>query len=97
MSATCGSCGAPVVWVRTPSGARMPLDPMPLPDRDLAPSLVAKHHDECRVIATVDLDAAREWLRAGWTLHRSHFSTCPNASQHRRRRRQGQTTIEGTS
>ena len=34
-TAPCRSCGAPVVWVRWPSGRRCPLDAQPRPDGNI--------------------------------------------------------------
>lgn len=84
MSATCRSCGAPIVFCTLESGAKMPLDPVPVDD--IAPSLVAKYRDRGRVIKATELEVARQWVAEGWTIHRSHFYTCPNAAAHRRRR-----------
>ena len=55
----CGSCGAPIVWVRTASGKAMPVDASSATVGDLM------------------------YIHG---KHVSHFSSCPNASKHRRAR-----------
>jgi len=55
----CGTCGAPIVWVRTASGKAMPVDASSATVGDLM------------------------YIHG---KHVSHFSTCPNASKHRRPR-----------
>lgn len=56
----CASCGAAIVWMRTKSGRRIPVD---LASADPA------HQNFDPVMG-----------------HISHFATCPQADQHRRRR-----------
>lgn len=64
----CRSCGAAVVFVRTPAGKWQPLDAEPLRGAFV-------------VDYPADLDG-RGQARAV-TAYRSHFSTCPQADQHR--------------
>lgn len=73
----CRSCGAPVRWVKTRTGALMPIDEAPDPAGN-----VGIDKEGVAVIL------AREKLKQGWggLLYRSHFATCPNAKQHRRRK-----------
>lgn len=78
----CRSCGAPIVWATTPAGKLIPLDPQPVDDGNLA-----VHRDEdgihlyARVLKKGEEPAEHE--RRGV----SHFTTCPQADQHRRRGR----------
>jgi hypothetical protein len=71
--ATCSSCGAEIVWCKTPTGKSIPVDPKP----------------ETRLVRTFGspkfpladgehVSTAQTWV--------SHFATCPNAAQHRRPR-----------
>lgn len=77
---TCASCGASVVWVLTVRGVRMPVDAVPSPDGTLR--LVGVPPTAIAVGRTVDLlDTTDDGVR-----HVSHFATCPNADQHRRKR-----------
>lgn len=81
MSSQCRSCGASIEWARSAtSGRPVPLDPDPaergnvVVERDSAGELWA---------TTVAGDQAGPGLRV------SHFATCPQAHQHRRRARAG--------
>lgn len=80
--ATCRSCGAAVRWELTPAGKRMPLDPEPSPQGNVAiyggPAMVA-------VALTADQLAAHNVAIDG-PLYLSHFATCPNADQHRKKK-----------
>lgn len=74
----CGSCGAEIVWAKTAAGRKMPLDNTPHPAGRIdlgadgfATVLGAKRATEVQV--------------EGRKLYQSHFATCPNAAQHRRR------------
>lgn len=73
----CKSCRRPIRWVVTRgNGRRMPVDWDP--------------HEDGNVVVDPDgrADVYRETptaVAAGSTLHFSHFATCPNADQHRRR------------
>ena len=73
---TCRSCGAPILWRETHAGRRMPIDPEPVADGnvviegDIAEVLKAEH------LARLGGDVPR---------YRSHFATCPQAAEHRRR------------
>lgn len=84
----CKSCGAPVLWVRTMKGKKMPLDPdltlegemilVDLPDGSIAAVHRSSVSEFDGLLGAVELAAA-----PGRT---SHFATCPNADQHRRAR-----------
>lgn len=67
----CKSCRKPIRWVVTANGKRMPIDPAPSTDGNLVL--------DDRGVAHFD------W-RPGRAKYVSHFATCPNAAQHRRRR-----------
>jgi hypothetical protein len=77
MSAACSSCGADIVWARTLNGKAMPLDAQP----NAAGAVLLYSDGTCRVLKSP------ERLTGDHAEHRhdSHFSTCPNAAQHRRR------------
>lgn len=68
----CRSCGAPVRWVVTVNGRRMPIDPHPSDDGNMVL--------RSGVAYVVKPDEAPDEAR--WI---SHFATCPNAKRHRRR------------
>lgn len=66
--AVCGSCGAPVQWVKTKAGKRMPLD------------VGASENGNITVT-----DGVAYYWPPGEGDRVSHFATCPNAAQHRKR------------
>ena len=81
MSATCRSCGAPIVWTITERGKRMPIDPQPDPAGNLTitPDPVGIGDGVVpRATFTRDSGDGRRYL--------SHFTTCPHAAAHRTRR-----------
>lgn len=91
MSSTCRSCGAPVVWARTTDGKPMPLNAVPDPAGN-----VAAHRDPTAVSAYGGALVARV-LKAGeepapWEVRgTSHFSSCPNADEHRKKKAAART------
>ena len=68
----CRSCGADVRLVRTAGGKTMPIDATPVPDGNVVLR---------RGIATVTTSPP-----PGEDTYVSHFTTCPNANDHRRTR-----------
>ena len=84
----CRGCGAPVRWVTTEKGRRMPLDPEPV-EVDainaarglfvIRPGLLGEGE---RVIAVTPgfVEESRE------PVYISHFATCPEAKTFRRRK-----------
>lgn len=77
---TCKSCGAPVRWVAFVSGKRNPLDLRPHEDGNVV--LGAAVDENGNAVARV-LTRSEAQARVG-ARYRSHFSSCPNASEHRR-------------
>ncbi len=73
---TCSSCGAVIRWAITVNDKRIPLDPEPRDDGNLA----FRDDDKVYVIpggpGVLGLEVPR---------YVSHFATCPSAAQHRRR------------
>lgn len=70
--ASCRSCEALIEWAEMPSGKRMPLDQAPTTDGTFV-------FINGKARAATDEDR-----RLNRPLYKSHFSTCPNADQHRR-------------
>lgn len=76
--AKCKSCGAPVFWAHTSNGTVIPLDadtmgrPLDSPEGNL------------QILGGEVVVVGQ--LERGVSRHISHFSTCPNAAQHRRKR-----------
>lgn len=73
MADKCRSCGADIIWAKTPKGKAMPIDAQPNPEGKLA-----LHGG---IVVTVGSGP-----QIGFSDERyiSHFGTCPNASFHRR-------------
>ena len=67
----CRSCGADIVWAKTTKGKAIPLDPAPVEGGNIYLSA-----DD---VALVTTPGERP-------LHVSHFTTCPQAAEHRRPR-----------
>ncbi len=76
--AQCSSCRAPVYWIVTASGAKMPVDCEPEGCR--RPMLGASARD--RIIHALQPDELPSVDGVGV----SHFVTCPNRDQHRKRK-----------
>ena len=79
MSATCRSCQGSIEWATMPTGRLMPIDALPDPSGNLA----VKRDERRELRGRVVTDA--EPLRGDEKPATSHFATCPNADQHRRR------------
>lgn len=80
-TAHCHSCGAPILWVKTSKGSRMPLDAEPNSSGNWVihdPS--APNPDAVRL----PNDAAAVYKGE---KYQSHFETCPEADQWSQRRR----------
>jgi hypothetical protein len=80
----CISCERPILWVRAArSGRPIPLDRQPVDDGTVRIARGGKAH------VFRDAGAAREAGHKGLypERYRSHHSTCPKASAHRRRER----------
>jgi hypothetical protein len=85
----CRSCKAPVTWVRTEGGNSMPVDAEPVDSGNIVLSHRIVGQPPLALYQSRDMieqlrreSAAREEpLR----LFRSHFASCPNARQHRKR------------
>lgn len=73
---TCKSCGAPIRWAQTVNGKAIPLDRHPVTGGNIV--LSRKTGKELAYVMP-DGDETAE-LR-----YVSHFATCPNAEEHRRR------------
>ena len=74
---TCRSCGAEILWARTPSGKAMPLDAVP----NLAGEAILVNDivQVSRALADAAIDAGR-----ADDVYIVHWATCPNAKAHRK-------------
>ena len=77
----CRACHAEIWWAETEQGKRMPVDADPSPDGNVA--VVREGAGEAPPVVRV-LPAGDLPLNLV-VLYTSHFATCPNASQHRRK------------
>lgn len=73
----CRSCGAAILWAKTLSGKAIPLDAEPHPDGNIA--LVPAG----AMVLTKEL--VEQGKKIGSKRYRSHFASCPNAGQHRKK------------
>lgn len=76
----CTSCGAPIRWVVTKRGRRMPLDPDQNSERGNVKPCTVGGETVWAVLAGNELASARANHEE---LYVSHFATCPNAAAHR--------------
>lgn len=86
MSTACSTCDAPIVFARTLHGSTMPLDAAPVlfdGNRRGLFVLVTSGDKTCCVALGTLLNAGLR-LTADVRIHRTHYATCPQASQHRR-------------
>jgi len=77
----CCSCHARIVWARTATGERMPVDERATGNGNVL-LMVQGGHLAAGVLTHAE--AARR-RAGGMALYISHFATCPNAGRHRRR------------
>lgn len=76
----CRTCDAPIIWATSESTLKaMPVDAEPSPAGSVQLIPREGRTPLARVIPARD--------RFAKTLHTSHFATCPQASQHRKRGR----------
>jgi hypothetical protein len=75
--AACRSCRAPIRWVETERGRRMPLDLAPYTGDDPRGLFVLREAGRLALAATPAMAELEP-------VYRTHFVTCPNAKQHRR-------------
>lgn len=70
----CRTCKAPIVWVLTKSGKRMPIDHAAVPDGNIVIDGITAHVLKPGVTPP-----------QGVPRYKSHFVTCPQAVDHRRK------------
>lgn len=73
----CRSCDAPIIWTVTQNGKKMPVD---ADARPATRGFTLEEDDDPNEPPTAVF--VNGTARA--PLHQSHFSTCPDADQHRR-------------
>lgn len=75
----CKSCGAEIIWIRMKSGKAMPCDAEPIPYMELFSGGMKLVTEQGEVVQGC-YDGTSD--KIGYV---SHFATCPNANQHRKR------------
>lgn len=87
-TARCRSCQATIVWIKTPTGKRMPCDTSLIIARLMPPApgahvltLVTARGEIVRGVESANPKA--ETVEGYWC----HWSTCPDAAHHRRKER----------
>jgi len=89
--AECKSCRRSIYWVRTTSGAKMPIDAIGSPTGNIvivqtfAPVNAAA--DAYGNLKTAEVFNPNDPRHRNLQRYTSHFATCPAADQHRRKRR----------
>jgi hypothetical protein len=79
----CSSCAAPIIWAETKRGSRIPIDAQPVDGGDLV--LRRQRGDEALLALHAAVNVESFDPRPGERRYVSHFATCPDADQHRRR------------
>ena len=74
----CRSCGARITWLETAGGNRIPVDEDPVPNGNIV--VVGRMAKVCKNAA------AAETLYPGEPRYVSHFATCPQAGQWRKKK-----------
>lgn len=80
-TATCRSCGAPILWTATPAGNSIPLDAEPRADGNVRLGWVGG----VEVAIVLNDPAERAAGQIAGPMFVSHFATCPDADSWRKR------------
>lgn len=78
----CRSCNAEIKWIQMTTGKRMPVDAAPISYRIAVPGSTG-----AKTLITPEGKVVSAFFDPGSKLigYVSHFATCPNANQHRKR------------
>jgi hypothetical protein len=83
----CTTCGAAIAWAITTEGAAIPVNPAPAVDGNTALTVEHDLFGGRHLVATVLNRERVATARArGMALHTVHFTDCPHADLHRRRK-----------
>jgi hypothetical protein len=69
----CSSCGASIMWIRTPKGKAMPLDATPNPDGNV---VIRNGMAVVLKLPEMETEKGRRFM--------PHWATCEYAAQHRK-------------
>ncbi len=75
----CSSCGAEILWAESKNGFAMPIDPTPVEDGNVV--LHAPDDPRESPLARV----LKKGEHAPMPRFTSHFATCPDAAEHRKK------------
>lgn len=78
------SCSAPVRWVKTLAGKKMPLDVEEAPPATGNVYLVAGAEGPIACYTKIDSEHHQKLVAVGARLFTSHFFTCPEADRFRK-------------
>lgn len=85
----CNSCGAPIIWVKTERGNRMPVDAEPTDQGNIDLHCPMGEVPSAIYLRRADLEKRRDDAAVVGgrmaPLYMSHFVRCPFAAQHRKR------------
>lgn len=82
--ARCRSCDAPVLWaIVRKGGKRIPLDPDPVDNGNIA--IIGEREDQYGKSPLVEYRATDPLPGMSEPKYVTHFATCPNAQQHRKK------------
>ena len=70
--ARCRTCGAEIIWCKTSNGKAMPVD-------------ASKREDGNLLLDDINGDTVAEYVGRGEGQYVSHFVTCKQAAEHRRK------------
>ena len=82
---TCRSCGASVRWALTNNGKRTLLDAECSDQGNTVLLMVPVAGDPVSIAVVLGGEVLEKARDGGATLRTSHFATCPNADQHRKK------------
>lgn len=86
MSASCRSCGAPLLWARTSGRRWLPLDAEPVADHSRGTLFVLRELADPKPLAVAVPPASMP----GGLLYRAHFVSCPHADKWRSAKRRAE-------
>ena len=85
MMATCRTCGAAIWWAYTPNGKPIPIDATPDPDGNIIEVAGTASDGGFRQVVVYGPDDARRRIEEGSIMYVSHFATCRQADDWRKR------------
>lgn len=81
-SATCRSCGRPIIWAVSQRGQNVPWDPEPNPHRGTHTLVPDTHNGQISFTSRLPRQSDGPEVK----LYVCHFASCPFADKHRRKK-----------